>query len=100
MGNGLKTVRVIHTFTRITPYCIGAFRCFSFSRLPPAWHMTYTVNIISKGGENPATGPLERLHFEMQCLFCEFVSSLALCDGVEVSYVPASANKLNLRRLH
>ena len=41
--------------------------------------MTYTVNIISRGGENPVTGPLERPHFELQCLFCEFVSSLALC---------------------
>ena len=64
----MEAVRVINTFTRITPYCRGAFGSFPFLRMPPAWHMTYTVNIISKGGENPGTGSLERLHFELQCL--------------------------------
>ena len=34
-GRDWKRVRVINTFTRITPYCIGAFRCFPFSRMPP-----------------------------------------------------------------
>ena len=41
--------------------------------------MTFIVNIISKGGENPVTGALASLHFKLHCLFCEFVSSLALC---------------------
>ena len=41
--------------------------------------MTFIVNIISKGGENPVTAALASLHFELHCLFCEFVSSLALC---------------------